>query len=89
MGDEEGAGEVCVDEGAEEVGWVVFGFEVGVDDAGAVDEDVGAAEVVGNLGYSSVNGVGVSDVEVVKLDGDFGSGVEFGGAGVAEGLFAV
>lgn len=37
LGDEEGAGEVCVDESAENLWVVVLGFDVGVDDAGAVD----------------------------------------------------
>ena len=36
LGDEEGAGEVGVDKGAEALGVVVFSFELGVDDAGAV-----------------------------------------------------
>ncbi len=37
LGGEEGAGEIGVDEGAEGLDVVVFGFDVGVDDAGAVD----------------------------------------------------
>ena len=89
LGHEEGAGEVGIDEFAEDLCVVVFGFDVRVDDAGAVDQDVGATEVARDSGYGLGDGVVVADVEGVELNGDSGGGVEVCGGAVAEGLVKV
>ena len=89
FGDEEGAGEVGIDENAKFFFIVIFGFEVGVDNAGAVYEDVWGAEVLGNFGYGGNHSVGVADIDFVELDGDFGGGVEFGCSCVADGSVEV
>jgi len=89
LGHEERAGEVDVDETAEHAVVVFLSLDVGVGDAGRVDEDVWGAERLDDGVDGFDDGAAIAHVDLVELHGSACSSVQLGGGLVAEILVGV
>ena len=72
LSDEENAVEICFENIFPDGEWKFFDREIGVGDAGVVDEDVEAAEFAARSAEEGVDGVRVADIAGVSEDFDFG-----------------
>lgn len=68
---------------------VLLGLDVGVGDAGRVDQDVWGTELLDDRVDGLDDGAAVTDVDLVELDGDAGALVQLGRGRVAQILVGV
>jgi hypothetical protein len=74
LSDEEHAVEIGFENIFPDGEWKFFDGEIGVGDAGVVDEDVEAAEFAARSAEEGVDGVRVADIAGVSQDFDLGGG---------------